>query len=474
MTRCVVTAGALALTLAAPSPALAHGLQGRADLPIPAWLFGWAAALVLLVSFVALAVLWSEARLEQPRWRPLPASLGRLVTSRVLEILLGAIGVALLALVVWAGFAGSQTPTENLAPTFVYVGFWLGLVVASLLLGDVFRLLNPWRALGRAFAVAARVVAGDRVPEPLAYPERLGRWPAVVGLTAFAMLELVVDNGSRPEVVALATLLYTLATFAGMFLYGVETWSERGEAFGAYFGLYARLSPWERRGRAVGVRPPLTGLTRLEPLPGTVALLAAVIGSTTFDGLTAGRLWTADLFPPLQDLFIALGLGITLAAQVASAVGLLATILLVAALYEVAIAGARRLAGGGGDLGPAFVHSLVPIALAYVAAHYVTLLLFQGQALLPLASDPLGSGRDLLGTAGRAIDYSLIGATSTWYLQVAFVVAGHVAALVLAHDRALARYGASERATRSQLPMLAVMVAFTALALWLLSQANAE
>ena len=115
----------------------------------------------------------------------------------------------------------------------------------------------------------------------------------------------------------------------------------------------------------------------------------------------------------------------------------------------------------------------MPIALAYVAAHYFTLLLFQGQAIVFLASDPLGEGSDLFGTAGRQIDYGVIGANATWYWQVGFVVTGHVAGLTLAHDRALALYTRMEQAVRSQYWLLAVMIGFTSLALWLLSQSNA-
>jgi hypothetical protein len=159
--------------------------------------------------------------------------------------------------------------------------------------------------------------------------------------------------------------------------------------------------------------------------------------------------------------------------QLSSAVGLVGVVVLTSLLYRLGIAGARAAAGGGPELAGRFVHSLVPIALAYVGAHYATLLLFQGQAIVPLVSDPLGRGDDLFGTADRAIDYTVIGATTTWYLQVGLILAGHVAALALAHDRALVLYGRGRRATRSQVPMLVVMIGFTCLALWLLTQANA-
>jgi hypothetical protein len=104
-------------------------------------------------------------------------------------------------------------------------------------------------------------------------------------------------------------------------------------------------------------------------------------------------------------------------------------------------------------------------------AHYFSLLAYQGQALAALASDPLGDGSNLLGTASTTINYTWISATGIWYVQVAALVLGHVAGLTLAHDRALALYDKVRDATRSQYWMLAVMVAFTSLGLWLLSAA---
>jgi hypothetical protein len=249
----------------------AHGLVARSDLPIPEWLFFYAALLVLFVSFVALAVLWPEPKLENEGWRPLPRGIGRGLASRPVEILCGAIGVFLLGVVVYAGLRGTQSTQANLAPTFVYVFFWLGLVPASVLFGDVFRAFNPWRAVGRSVSWIARTVARTDLPAPLAYPRRLGRWPAAAGIFAFAVLELVASNGDKPENVAIATLVYSAATFIAMSLYGVETWIERGEAFSVYFNLFSRLSPVETREGAVGLRRPLSGLPSLEPLPGTVA-----------------------------------------------------------------------------------------------------------------------------------------------------------------------------------------------------------
>ena len=451
----------------------AHGFVVRSDLPIPEWLFGWAAAMVLVVSFVALAVLWPDPRLQEEGWRPLPGGLGHRLTSRPVEIACGAIGVFLFGLVIYSGLRGTQTATANFTTTFIYVIFWLALVPASVLLGDVFKAFNPWRAIGRAVAWVARGAARGELPAPLAYPSWLGRWPAAAGIFAFAAMELVASNGDKPENLAIATLIYSALTFIAMALYGVETWIERGEAFSVYFNLFSRLSPIETRDRVVGYRRPLSGLPALEVLPGTVPLLAVMIGSVTFDGAAEAPLWTG-IAPDISSFFHDLGLSPQTALEVTFLIGLTAAVLLVYGFYCLGVIGARSVGGGftASRLAGAFIHSLVPIALAYVAAHYLTLLLIQGQAISFLASDPLGDGADLFGTADTQIDYGVIGATATWYWQVGFVVVGHVTALTLAHDRALAIYDRARLAVRSQYWMLAIMVGFTSLALWLLSQAN--
>ena len=164
---------------------IAHGLVGRSDLPIPEWLFVYAAAAVLVVSFVGLAVLWPEPRLEDEHWRPLPRGVGRVLGEPAsVEVACGAVGLFLLGVVVWSGLSGVQTAAANFAPTFVYVIFWLGLVRLSVLFGDVFRAFNPWRAVGKAVSWVAQKAAGGSLPAPLAYPEGLGHWPAAIGIFA--------------------------------------------------------------------------------------------------------------------------------------------------------------------------------------------------------------------------------------------------------------------------------------------------
>jgi hypothetical protein len=458
----LAVAGSL-VAAAAPESALAHGLVGKQDLPIPRWLFAWAASLVLVVSFVGLAALWATARLQHVSERR------RFRVPRWLEVLAGATGIAGFAFFVYAGFAGQQSATGNVVPTLVYVVFWVAIPFFSAVFGDVFRAVNPWLAIGKAAGWLTRRVS-DTVPEPLPYQARLGRWPAVIGVLAFAWVELTYANKDDPSQLAVMALAYTAVQLVGMSLYGADAWANRGDAFSVYFGMFARVSPLHWRDRTLYTRPPLGGAPPLSAVPGTVALLCTMIGTTSFDGFSQGSLWTS-MADRLQTFFGNLGFNAEHALEAAGTVGLIMMVLFISLLYRLGCAGMhdvnRRLPTG--DLAARFAHTLVPIALAYVVAHYFSLLAYQGQAMAYLVSDPLGSGTDLFGTASSAINYTWIGATGIWYVQCGALVLGHVAGLTLAHDRALAIYDDPREATRSQYWMLAVMVAFTSLGLWLLS-----
>ena len=284
--------------------------------------------------------------------------------------------------------------------------FWVGLVAASILFGDVYRAFNPWRAIGRAVAFVARLAARGELPPPLEYPKRVGYWPAVAGLLAFTALELVNSTPDDPSTVAIATLVYSVATFIGMALYGVDPWVDRGEAFSVYFNLFSRMSPFETRDGVLGLRPPLAGLTSLAPASGLVGVIAAMIGTVSFDGMSETTLWV-NVGGKLGDFFGSLGLSSETAFEFSNAVGLVALVALVFGLYRLGIAGMKILdeRNSASALAGFFAPSLVPIALAYVGAHYLTLLAFQGQAITYLASDPLGDGSDLFGTADVAISY---------------------------------------------------------------------
>jgi hypothetical protein len=465
--------GLTVAALAVPASAQAHGIVGRANLPIPVWLFSWAAAIVLVVSFVALSTLWMTPQLQEQHRR----ALVRLPAA--LEWLACLAGVGLFALVGYSGLAGAQVPLANFSVTFIYVIFWVGTPLASVLLGDVFRALSPWRTCARVLHALGRAIhrgrrgGQERGAPPLRYPEWLGMWPAVATIVAFAWLELIYVPADRehPATLAVLSLAYFTVALAGMMLFGVEEWGGQADGFAAYVNLLSRLSAVCRdESGVVYLRRPLSGITDLEIRPGTVALICAIIGTTTFDGFSNGGVWR-NVEPSLQSLFADLGLHTTPALELAYSVGMLLCLGLIAGVYRLGIIGVHSVSDrySRSELTHAFAHTLVPIAFAYVLAHYFSLLIWQGQAIGYLASDPLGNGANLLGTSGAQIDYNIISFAAIWYVQVAALVTGHVGGLALAHDRALVMYDDLEEAVRSQYWMLAVMVAFTSFGLWLLS-----
>jgi hypothetical protein len=459
---------------------LAHALVARQDLPIPAWLFAWGASVVLIVSFFALSVAWREPRFEEDRWRPLEAGLSRALLGWPAQVVCGLVGVFLLGVAVYAGLRGTEAPDRNFALTFLFVTAWLGFPLFSVIFGDVFRPFNPWRAIGRAVGGGFTALAGQR-PAHLVYPERLGRWPAAVGLMAFVWLEVVygasggVAVGLSPHAAAVAALLYSGYTLAMMALFGVERWCQTGEVFSVYFGMFSQLGFLAVEEGRLGRRRPLAAATRWATVPGSVAVVIASIATTSFDGAQEGALvgGIEQVFEWLVDA----GLTKTGALRLTDTIFMLLCFVGVALVYLIGVRGMATVGGAPSlrKLRSGFAHTLIPIAFAYLVAHYFSLFVFQEQAQFTyLLSDPLGTATtDLFGTASGGIDFRLLSSNAIWYVQVGALVVGHVVALTLAHDRATAYWGDYRQAARSQYWMLAVMVAFTCFGLYLLSTANA-
>lgn len=482
LTSAAVAVGALLF----PEAADAHGLIGRSDLPLPTWLLFWGAAMLLIGSFAALVLAWREPKLEGDSWRQAGGRISALVLNPATELLAGLFGVAMLLLVVYSGLNGVDAPDRNFSVSFVFVTFWLGLVLLSVLFGNVFRPLNPWRAIARTVSGLFRLVAGQPAPAPFRYPERLGRWPAVAGLVGFLWFELVwgqsgfAASGVAPHDVAVAAIVYSIVTFTGMALYGIETWSGRGETFSVYFGMFAGLAPLEVREGRLGLRRPLSGATGWvgsagpASSAGSLALVLVAIGGTSFDGAQEGAL--IDTISAAFERLTDAGMAPVVALRLTNSVFLAASILVVAAIFGIGIVGMRLIETrySARELGRLFAHAFIPIALAYLVAHYFSLVVFQEQAQFTyLLSDPLGTGDDIFGTAGSAIDYTVIGATAIQWIQFGAIVVGHALALALGHDRALKLFGTSRDASWSQVWMLVVMLMFSTLGLYLLTQANA-
>ena len=441
---------------------VAHGIGGVKDLPIPGWMFLWGAAVVLVLSFLTFGVLWRRPVLEErSAGKALPRRLSVILTSRWIELLLGTLSSGLLVVVFLAALVGDPSVAENLAPTFVYVVFWLGMVLLSVLFGDVWRLLNPWRATARAVSWLRAKLGFSW--ETIDYPERVGRWPSAVLLFAFVALELTYSEPASPRALAFAIALYSYTTWFAMAAFGIEKWCERGEAFSVYFGFFARIAPLARRGADVVLRVPLSGLAGIERMPGTLAFVAVMLGSVGFDGISRGR-WWVDLAIRVE---VESGEWVAWLLRLA---GLAGAIALVALVYIAATTLAARIVGASRSLVREFVLGLVPIALVYAIAYYLSLFVNQVQYAWPLASDPFGKDWDLFGTANALPALTTLAPNTVWYLQVAALVVGHVAGLAVAHDRALAIFRRTTDALRSQYPMLALMVCYTVGGLYLLAQ----
>jgi hypothetical protein len=442
-----------------PDAASAHGIGGASDLPIPGWLFAWGATAVLILSFVALGVLWPKPRLESMARRP------AFTLPRFAEPAAAVLGLALTALVVVSALFGTTDTATNLAPTFVWVAFWVAVPLATVVLGDFYTALDPWRTIAR--------VAGFGTRTARAYPERLGRWPAAFGLALIGWMELVWLRRDDPRALGVVILAYGAIQLAGMARYGIEAWRRNADPFAVYTHVLSHAAPVVVEDRRVSFRAPLSGLPALAAASGTVAVMVVLIGTTSFDGLSRGTLW-AKIGPGLGSAFGDLGLSTPTANQLTGTIGLLLAFALVAGVYRTGVTGMQRLVRVGEQrdaMAGHFAHTLVPIAVAYVVAHYFSLVALQGQALFSLASDPLGDGSNIFGTASASVNYALLSAGTIWAVQVIALVSGHVGGLVLAHDRALTTFDDHRRAMRSQRFMLVVMVGFTSLGLWLLSGA---
>lgn len=431
----------------------AHGIAGRQDLPLP---WGWVlagACFAVVFSFVALGLLWREPRLDGPHaGRPLPAEVGEAVDSPVLRRALA--GVGLLA-TGWTLLALLFGPDDgrNPVPHVVFVLLWVGVVPASVVFGPVWRWINPLRSVHTGLHRLARL---DPAAGLFRLPPGVGWWPAAAGLLAFTWLELVYPDSAELTTLRVAIGLYVAVQILAGLVYG-SRWFDRGDAFEAWSALFGRLSMLGRRVDGVAVlRSPLAGLDALRPAPGLVAVVVVMLGSTTFDGVSGSTQWVGFV----QSAGVSRILLGTL--------GLLITIGLIGALYVGGTASAGLLGGRPAHEMPgAFAHSVIPVALGYVVAHYYSFLVFEGQRAFVKLSDPLGIGANWLGTSGHVPNARLIDPTIVANVQVGAIVVGHICGVALAHDRAI-RLFPRARAVVGQLPLLALMVILTTVGLLLL------
>ena len=432
----------------------AHGIGGAKDLPIPAEYAIAGAGAALAVSFIVLALAWRSPRFDATTsGRPVPARLAGVVDHPAFEVVLRVLGFAFFGYVVWAAVFG---PDLLINPTFgvVYVILWVGIVPASLLFGPFYKAVSPIRTVN---LVVAKLTGGDPERGVLELPRRVGYWPAAVGLFAFVWLELVYPESTYLSPIRLWFAVYIAVLLVGSALFG-STWFARADPFEVYSTLIGHLSVLGRRSDGTLVfRSPLGNLDGVVAAPGLVGVVSVLLGSTAFDSFKDSNVWlrhtqSMDTNIAVLNTFVMLGM---------------------CAVVGVTFAIATMATGVRDDIGRAslpdrFAHSVAPIIVGYMVAHYLSYFVETGQQTLIQLSDPMANGSDLFGTANWEVGYWLSAhPTFLAVTKVLAVVTGHVLGVIAAHDRATKLLPRRHQLT-GQLPLLFVMVFYTVTGLYLL------
>ena len=506
LSKTVIALSVAALALAA-APAYAHAFGQRYDLPIPLNYFLLGAAATVALSFVVLGFFVRGAQ-ERISYHTLDLlrvpALGAVLTSRIAGAVVRAASVALFALLLFAGFFGTENAIENISPVFIWIIWWVGMGYVVALFGNVWAFLSPWKITFEWYRrVIGRIRGRANEPEapPFDYPDWLDVWPALALFFLFAWAENVFTSAYQPRALAVMVLLYSILTWAGMAAFGKHTWLRRGEAFAVLFGFFARFSPTEAQvtdravcagcdsscrlesecvdcydcyeyaappdcheARRLNLRPPAIGLALLERVPlATAAFVILALATVSFDGFQDTKTWAG-----LRTAMLAYA-----SLDVVDTLALAAAPLTFALVYLAFAWGVKALSGDEGgvlEVARAYVFSLMPIALAYNLAHFITLLLIQGQLIIPVASDPFGFGWDIFGSKDYLVNLEIISARAVWFISLAAIVTGHVISVYLAHLISLRRAPSPSAAMRGQIPMLALMIIYTATSLWIIAQ----
>lgn len=437
MRRVGLALAAVAGILAVPTPVLAHGLVGRLVSPLPLSVYLAGAAIAVGLSF-AFLILRDVRAPADPRGTSV-------AVPRPVVVGLRTVGLMAWLLIVAQTLVGGSSPAE-VASLFLWVYGWVVVAALSALVGPVWSWLDPFATLFDLGAAVLRRL-GIEPWEPQPYPRWLGLWPAAIGLAFVVWLELVYRGGSLGVVL----IAYTAFTLAMMANFGRDTWRAAGETFSVWFGILNRLAPFgpaeDGDERTVIRRPFATGLFNGTWSTGHVVVVAIGAGSILYDGLSQTQPWF-DVFGlpslPLATLqllgFLGLVAGVTIA--VGRLVGLAAV-------------------GAG----------LVPIAVGYLVAHYLTYVLGDGQRIVVAISDPLQLGWDLFGTAFYEPGTDWIPPALLWTVQLAAVVGGHILGAWSGHVVAVRDAPPRVNVRLRQLPLAVLMVGLTATTLWSLGQA---
>ncbi|KWF29459.1 hypothetical protein WT56_17625 [Burkholderia pseudomultivorans] len=481
--RAVVRAGlarAAALLLAlASTHADAHAWNIPYYLPVPLWLYAYAASGTLVVSFM-IVMFASGARIADTRaplyrarreWRVPPAVLAAAQTVSALFVVL----------LIVSGIAGTQNPFQNLAMSGFWLWFYLGSIYVSAVFGDLYAFTNPFALLLRIAARCCPAIERGRYR----YPRRAASYPALLAYVVLIALELF--GAARPRDAGLFLAGYAIYALAGALCFGRQAWLDHFDAFGVLCRLCARLSPlaWRllpTRDVAIVPRNPVADIASAPPFDASIVMfLSFMLSSTAYDGLRDTATWNTffwrAIYPPIVGLFPALKNDYAISGELVLA-GQWATFAAVALAYYGLFAGfctlgaiGARSALDGRTFARQFCLLLLPIALFYNVCHYFTLFIDQGRQIFALLSDPLGIGWNLLSL--RPAEYSptslLVNVGYVWHAQVLLILAGHILSVYATHAIAVRNRVLAGTVVGNQLPLLALTILLTISGLWILS-----
>jgi hypothetical protein len=493
--------------LSAATAAQAHAFGERYDLPVPLWMNLTGGGAVVVLSFVIAA--WylkpqTQARVPRRSLSAIPRlqALGSAPVLLALKIL----SIFLFVLALLAGFIGVPDYSRNAAPTVFWVMGWVGLAFTSVLLGNVWLIVNPWLILFDGADALWRRMTGRGLSLALPYPRGIGVLPGLLMVVAFTWFMLASGLAGDSRSLACAVSFYSAVTWAGMFVFGAPAWLAHGEVFTLLFGVLARFSPTALRvtdpaicaradcppepdgacvdcpeafllapaeKRDVRLRGYGAGLIVQHPLSlSMIILVLMVLALVAFEGFMDTAQWI-ELMTALGELEESDGMH----APLKTTLAFVAATALLFALFYVVCALMRTIGYAGAapkrstlEIMGLFVLSLVPISIAYHVAHYLYWFFTQIQFVVPAASDPLAFGWDLFGGRDFVPDRAAIPLKVIWHTAIVAIVVGHVIAVYVAHRMALNIFGTRRAALLSQIPMLLLMVAYTMTSLWMLAQ----
>jgi hypothetical protein len=465
----------------APMVSQAHSFGIPYVLPIPLWMYAYGCATTVVLTFVVLGVT-DSARVSHPSIRAI--DLGghpqlRMAVSCGIGLLRAGAVLSLLVTIA-SGLIGTDDPARNIGMTLFWVIFLLGFAYITLLAGDLFQIINPWKLMIEGLESLGLNLSRER----LNYPSALGYWPALAFYVALIWMELF--TASKPSALSIVLLAYTGLTLAGVAAFGKDMWFGRADIFSIYFRLIGILAPVRYAPLArpfpsrVEIRPLFAGV--LSHSPAHISLVLVVLfmlSSTTYDAIHDTALWTGLFWRNALWLLQSRWNGDLGRAQsdlmawylAYRQVGLIVLPLLYLAVYLGILLWAKALTRSELPLLTlcfGFCYALLPIAVAYHIAHYLSFLVIEIKTLPSLLADPFGLGWKLL-SIQPAEQQPKLSMGVIWHAQVAAILVGHIVSTYLAHTISVRIFPSRRRAIFSQIPILLLMVAYTIFGIWVLA-----